>query len=54
MSFHKAFYFAAAGLVLIALADPLPGLAIWIVSIIIVGYILTHISDYEALLRIPK
>jgi uncharacterized protein YhhL (DUF1145 family) len=45
------FYWAVSGLALIALADPFPDLATLLVVILIVGVLLTHVTEFTGFLN---
>ena len=47
------FYWGVGALALIALADAQPQLAILLIVILIAGVLLTHWSDYTALINVP-
>ena len=54
VSIKYVFYWGIAALALIALAGPYPNMATWFTVLLIVGVLLTHYKDYQALLTPPK
>lgn len=48
------FYFGVASLALIALASPFPEFATFLVVILIVGVVLTHVGTFTPYLKEPK
>ncbi len=54
VTLKEFFYFGVASLALIALASPFPEFATFLVVILIVGVVLTHVGTFTPLLKEPK